>query len=120
MHGSYSYFHLSQNKGATQAEGDRSVEKARTSQTQRPAGEGKNNCSPSRAFVVRLAGGVIEGQLQQRDRFHGESFPICLSKHFTSIARTRSGCPSRAALHSPVNPISRLPPIVSRYRTLLH
>lgn len=73
------YFHLPQNE-RVQAEGDQPVETAGTSQTQLPAGERKDNCNPSRSLVARLAGSDIEDRLQQRDRFHGESFPFVPAK----------------------------------------
>lgn len=56
------------------------METAGTSQTQLPAGERKDNCNPSRFLVARLAGSDTEDWLQQRDRFHGESFPFVPAK----------------------------------------
>lgn len=64
------------------------METTRTSQTKLPAGECKDNSASWRllADVAHLASD--SGQIQQRDRFHGES-SICLSKHFTALRVNR-------------------------------
>lgn len=70
------------------------METAGTSQTQLPTGERKDNCSPSRFLVARLASGDIKNRLRQRDRFHGESFPFVPSK--STLLRSRELDPALA------------------------